>query len=56
LDVLVNNAGVGAGGASVADLDDAQIDTVLRTDLLGPLYCCAHSSGCAAKRAAVGAS
>lgn len=40
LDVLVNNAGVGAGGASVAELDDAQIDTVLRTDLLGPLYCC----------------
>jgi glucose 1-dehydrogenase len=40
LDVLVNNAGVGAGGASVADLDDAQIETVLRTDLLGPLFCC----------------
>jgi len=40
LDVLVNSAGVGAGGASVADLEDAQIETVLRTDLLGPLYCC----------------
>ncbi|MDN8006351.1 SDR family oxidoreductase [Burkholderia multivorans] len=40
LEVLVNNAGVGAPGAAVADLEDAQIDTVLRTDLLGPLYCC----------------
>jgi NAD(P)-dependent dehydrogenase (short-subunit alcohol dehydrogenase family) len=40
LEVLVNDAGVGAPGAAVADLEDAQIDTVLRTDLLGPLYCC----------------
>ncbi|HTH60001.1 MAG TPA: glucose 1-dehydrogenase [Paraburkholderia sp.] len=40
LDVLVNDAGVGARNAPVAELDDAQIEAVLRTDLLGPLYCC----------------
>ncbi|AEA64459.1 SDR family NAD(P)-dependent oxidoreductase [Burkholderia gladioli] len=40
LDLLVNNAGIGAGGAAVADLEDAQIAEVLRTDLLGPLHCC----------------
>jgi len=40
LDVLVNCAGVGAHGASVADLEDDEIETVLRTDLIGPLYCC----------------
>ncbi|AOK05038.1 SDR family oxidoreductase [Burkholderia sp. AU28942] len=40
LEVLVNDAGVGAPGAAVADLEDTQIDTVLRIDLLGPLYCC----------------
>ncbi|WP_114811127.1 SDR family NAD(P)-dependent oxidoreductase [Paraburkholderia kururiensis] len=40
LDVLVNNAGVGASQANVADLDDAEVEAVLKTDLLGPLYCC----------------
>lgn len=40
LDVLVNNAGVGASQANVADLDDAEVQAVLKTDLLGPLYCC----------------
>ncbi|WP_250475244.1 3-oxoacyl-ACP reductase family protein [Caballeronia sp. GAFFF1] len=40
LDILVNDAGVGAGGAEVAELDDAQLETVIRTDLFGPLYCC----------------
>lgn len=39
-EILVNNAGVGAGGAEVAELDDAQLETVLRTDLMGPLFCC----------------
>ncbi|ACC73870.1 SDR family oxidoreductase [Paraburkholderia phymatum] len=40
LDILVNCAGIGAGGAAVADLEDAQVEQVLRTDLLGPLFCC----------------
>lgn len=40
LDVLVNNAGVGAGGATVDEIDDAQVERVLRTDLMGPLFCC----------------
>ncbi|RKU02496.1 glucose 1-dehydrogenase [Burkholderia sp. Nafp2/4-1b] len=40
LEVLVNDAGVGAPGVAVADLEDEQIDIVLRTDLLGPFYCC----------------
>ncbi|WP_342346205.1 SDR family NAD(P)-dependent oxidoreductase [Burkholderia perseverans] len=40
LDLLVNSAGIGAGGAAVAELEDEQIADVLRTDLLGPLYCC----------------
>ena len=40
LNVLVNNAGVSAGGAGVVDLKDEDIETVLRTDLLGPLFCC----------------
>jgi glucose 1-dehydrogenase len=40
LDVLVNNAGVGAGGATVDELDDGEVERVLRTDLMGPLFCC----------------
>jgi glucose 1-dehydrogenase len=40
LDILVNNAGVGAGSASVAEIDDAELERVLRTDLMGPLFCC----------------
>ncbi|WP_309768782.1 MULTISPECIES: 3-oxoacyl-ACP reductase family protein [unclassified Caballeronia] len=40
LDILVNDAGVGAGGAEVAELEDEQLETVIRTDLFGPLYCC----------------
>ncbi|SDV51221.1 SDR family NAD(P)-dependent oxidoreductase [Chitinasiproducens palmae] len=39
LDILVNNAGVGAGGSEVADIDDAELERVLRTDLMGPLFC-----------------
>lgn len=40
LDVLVNNAGIGANAASVDEIDDAQLERVLRTDLMGPLFCC----------------
>ncbi|MGG1943973.1 3-oxoacyl-ACP reductase family protein [Trinickia sp. NRRL B-1857] len=40
LDILVNNAGVGANAAPVAEIDDAELERVLRTDLMGPLFCC----------------
>lgn len=39
-DILVNNAGVGMSGVEVADIDDAQLDRVLRTDLYAPFYFC----------------
>jgi glucose 1-dehydrogenase len=39
LDVLVNNAGVGAGSAAVDELEDAEVGRAIRMDLLGPLYC-----------------
>ncbi len=38
-DLLVANAGVGMGGMPVAEMDDAELDLVLQTDLKGPLYC-----------------
>lgn len=40
LDVLVNNAGIGAGGASVAELTDEDLERVLRVNLMGPVFCC----------------
>jgi len=40
LEILVNNAGVGANPAPVAEIDDAELERVLRTDLMGPLFCC----------------
>ncbi|MCG7360152.1 SDR family oxidoreductase [Roseomonas sp. ACRSG] len=39
-DVLVNSAGKGMGGMSVAEMEDEMLERVLRTDLLGPLFCC----------------
>ncbi len=38
-DVLVANAGMGMGGMPVAEMDDAKLEQVLRTDLMGPLFC-----------------
>ncbi len=38
--ILVNNAGKGMGGQPVAELDDATLELVLRTNLMGPLFCC----------------
>ena len=38
-DILVANAGVGMGGMPVADMEDAKLEMVLRTDLMGPLFC-----------------
>lgn len=40
LDILVNSAGVSAANAPVAELADEQLEKVLRTDLMGPLFCC----------------
>jgi glucose 1-dehydrogenase len=40
LEILVNNAGVGARSAPVAEIEDADLERVLRTDLMGPLFCC----------------
>jgi glucose 1-dehydrogenase len=39
LDVLVNNAGIGSGHAGVAELKDEDLERVLRTNLMGPLFC-----------------
>ncbi|MBB5695009.1 SDR family NAD(P)-dependent oxidoreductase [Muricoccus pecuniae] len=41
LDILVNNAGKGMGGKKpVAELSDEDAEVVIRTNLLGPLWCC----------------
>ncbi len=42
LDILVNNAGVDASGTEVADLDPEASMALLRTNVLGPMMCCAH--------------
>jgi glucose 1-dehydrogenase len=39
LDILVNNAGKGMGGMPVSDMEDAKLELILRTDLMGPLFC-----------------
>ena len=38
-DLLVANAGVGMSGMPVAEMDDARLEQILRTDLMGPLFC-----------------
>jgi glucose 1-dehydrogenase len=40
VDVLVNNAGKGMGGTPVDELEDEMLELILRTDLMGPLFCC----------------
>lgn len=37
--LLVANAGVGMSGMPVADMEDGKLEQVLRTDLMGPLFC-----------------
>jgi glucose 1-dehydrogenase len=39
-DILVNCAGIGAGGTDVADLTSEAFDRVVKADLYGPFYCC----------------
>ena len=39
-DILVNCAGIGQSGTKVSELDPAEFDRVLRTDLRGPFLCC----------------
>jgi glucose 1-dehydrogenase len=39
-EILVNDAGVGGGGASVADMTTEEFDFVIKTDLYGPFFCC----------------
>ena len=38
--ILVNNAGIGAGGAGVADAAIEEWDNIIKTDLYGPFFCC----------------
>jgi glucose 1-dehydrogenase len=38
--ILVNNAGVGGGDSDVAEMDIADWDSIIRTNLYGPFYCC----------------
>jgi glucose 1-dehydrogenase len=38
-DLLVANAGTGMSGMPVAEMDEAELMKVLRTDLIGPLFC-----------------
>ena len=38
-DLLVANAGVGMGGMPVAEMEEDKLMQVLRTDLMGPVYC-----------------
>ncbi len=39
VDVLVNNAGKDMGGIPVDELEDEMLELVLRTNLMGPLFC-----------------
>src|SRR5437868_1268763 len=39
-DILVNDAGVGSSGASVAEMTTEEFDQVIKTDLYGPFFCC----------------
>ena len=38
--ILVNNAGKGTSGTPVADMETADFDDVIKTDLYGPFFCC----------------
>ncbi|HET9149037.1 MAG TPA: glucose 1-dehydrogenase [Alphaproteobacteria bacterium] len=40
LDILVNSAGIGSGGKTVAETGTDEFDAVVKTDLYGPFFCC----------------
>lgn len=40
VDILVNNAGVNGSNTPVEDMTTEQWDSVLKTDLYGPFFCC----------------
>lgn len=40
VDILVNNAGVNGSNTPVEDMTTEQWDSVIRTDLYGPFFCC----------------
>jgi glucose 1-dehydrogenase len=42
IDILMNNAGVDASGTYVADLEIADFEAALRSNLIGQLACCKH--------------
>lgn len=42
IDILMNNAGIDASGVNVADLDIADFEHALRSNLIGPVICCKH--------------
>jgi len=45
VDILMNSAGVDASGTYVADMELADFDHAIRTNLYGPLLCCKHFIG-----------
>jgi len=40
VDVLVNSAGIGGRKRTVATMEPGDMERVIKTDLLGPMYCC----------------
>lgn len=42
IDILMNNASVDASGTYVADLDIADFEATMRSNLIGQLICCKH--------------
>ena len=38
-DILVNDAGVGSSGTTVAEMTTEEFDRVIKTDLYGPFFC-----------------
>jgi len=54
IDVLVNNGGGGSGRstARLFERDPADIDAMIRTNLVGPIYCCREAGRLMARRRA----
>lgn len=42
LDIAVNNAGIGSGGAKAADIEDSEFDALIQTNLRGVWLCMKH--------------